>query len=108
MPNSLQSEPVRDLLDRLFKAAEGDDLRRVRVAMAHPDGFGPVSTREQADAYEEIYIPVSPEAGRVIADDTISLAAEMGNYLGYVRDPANGYLSVLFPDADGLEITCRA
>ena len=219
MPNSLQSEPVRDLLDRLFKAAEGDDLRRVRVAMAHPAGFGPASTREQADAYEEIYIPVSPEAGRllysliraarpatvvefgtsfgistihlaaavrdngaghvistelnaakvaratanlaeagladwvtilegdarqtlatigtpvefvlldgwknlylpvlhlleprltpgalVIADDTISLAAEMGNYLGYVRDPANGYLSVLFPDADGLEITCR-
>ncbi len=44
----------------------------------------------------------------VIADDTISLAAEMGDYLGYVRDPANGYLSVLFPDADGLEITCRA
>ena len=220
MPNSLQSEPVRDLLDRLFKAAEGDDLRRVRVAMAHPDGFGPTATREQADAYEEIYIPVSPEAGRliyslvraarpatvvefgtsfgistihlaaavrdngagrvistelnaakvaratanlteagladwvtilegdarrtlatidtpvefvlldgwkslylpvlylleprlttgalVIADDTISLAAEMGDYLGYVRDPANGYLSVLFPDADGLEITCRA
>jgi predicted O-methyltransferase YrrM len=220
MPNSLQSEPVRDLLDRLFKAAEGDDLRRVRVAMAHPDGFGPTATREQADAYEEIYLPVSPEAGRliysliraarpatvvefgtsfgistihlaaavrdngagrvistelnaakvaratanlaeagladwvtilegdarrtlatidtpvefllldgwkslylpvlyllephltpgalVIADDTISLAAEMGDYLGYVRDPANGYLSVLFPDADGLEITCRA
>jgi predicted O-methyltransferase YrrM len=226
MPNSLQSEPVRGLLDRLFKAAAGDDLRRVRVAMAHPDGFGPTATREQADAYEEIYIPISPEAGRllysliraarpstvvefgtsfaistihlaaavrdngavrdnragrvistelnaakvarataniaeagladwvtilegdaretlatidapvefvlldgwknlylpvlhlleprltpgalVIADDTISLAHEMGNYLGYVRDPANGYLSVLFPDADGLEITCRA
>jgi predicted O-methyltransferase YrrM len=220
MANSLQSEPVRGLLDRLFKAAEGDDLRRVGVAMAHPDGFGPTSLREQAAAYEEIYIPVSPEAGRllysliraarpatvvefgtsfgistihlaaavrdngagrvistelnaakvarataniaeagladwvtilegdarqtlasidtpvefvlldgwknlylpvlrlleprltpgalVIADDTISLAAEMGDYLGYVRDPANGYLSVLFPDADGLEITCRA
>jgi predicted O-methyltransferase YrrM len=226
MPNSLQSEPVRGLLDRLFKAAAGDNLRRVRVAMAHPDGFGPTATREQADAYEEIYIPISPEAGRllysliraarpstvvefgtsfaistihlaaavrdngavrdnragrvistelnaakvarataniaeagladwvtilegdalktlatidtpvefvlldgwknlylpvlhlleprltpgalVIADDTISLAHEMGNYLGYVRDPANGYLSVLFPDADGLEITCRA
>ena len=219
MPNSLQSEPVRNLLDRLFKAAEGDDLRRVRVAKAHPDGFAPTAARERSDAYEEIYIPVSPEAGRllysliraarpatvvefgtsfgistvhlaaavrdngvgrvvstelnaakvaratanlaeaglanwvtildgdavatlatidtpvefvlldgwkylylpvlqllearltpgalVIADDTISLAAEMADYLGYVRDPANGYLSVLFPDADGLEITCR-
>ena len=44
----------------------------------------------------------------MIADDTISLADEMADYLDYVRDPANGYLSVLFPDADGLEITCRA
>ena len=52
--------------------------------------------------------PRLPPGALVIADDTISLAAEMGNYLGYVRDPANGYLSVLFPDADGLEITCRA
>jgi predicted O-methyltransferase YrrM len=220
MVNSLQSEPVRDLLDRLFQAAEGDDLRRVRVASRHPDGFGPTSAREQADAYEEIYIPVSPEGGRllyalirssrpstvvefgtsfgistihlaaavrdngtgrvvstelnaakvaqaraniaeagladwvtilqgdametlatvdapvefvlldgwkylylpvlhlleprltpgalVIADDSISLAAQMANYLAYVRDPANGYLSVLFPESDGLEITCRA
>ena len=220
MPNSLQSEPVRDLLSRLYKAAEGDDLRRVRVAMANPSGFGPTSAREQADAYEEIYIPISPEAGRliysliraarpatvaefgasfgistihlaaavrdngagrvvstelnaakvarataniaeaglanwvtilegdalatlatidsplefvlldgwknlylpvlhlleprltpgalVIADDAISLAAEMANYLGYVRDPANGYLSVPFPDPGDLEITCRA
>ena len=216
---SLQSEPVRDLLGRLFQAAEGDDLRRVRVAMDHPDGFGPTSARAQADAYEEIYIPVSPEGGRllyalirasrpstvvefgtsfgistihlaaavrdngtgrvvstelnaakvaqakaniaeagltdwvtilegdametlatldapvefvlldgwkylylpvlrlleprltpgalVIADDSISLAAQMANYLAYVRDPANGYLSIQFPESDGLEITCR-
>ena len=24
-----------------------------------------------------------------------------------VRDPAHGYLSVSFPESDGLEITCR-
>jgi len=220
MPNSLQSEPVRDLLNRLFHAAAGDDPRRVRLDLAHPGGFGPTSAREQADAYQEIYIPVSPEAGRllysliraarpstvvefgtsfgistihlaaavrdngagrvvstelnavkaarataniaeagladwvtifegdalatlatidtpvefvlldgwkylylpvlhlleprlppgalVIADDAISLAAEMADYLGYVRDPAHGYLSVPFPDPGDLEITCRA
>jgi len=43
----------------------------------------------------------------VIADDSISLAAQMANYLAYVRDPANGYLSIEFPESDGLEITCR-
>jgi hypothetical protein len=99
IPNSLQSEPVRGLLDRLFKAAEGDDLRRVRVAMAHPDGFGPVSTREQADAYEEIYIPVSPEAGRLLY--SLIRAARPSTVVEFGT-------SFLFPDADGLEITCRA
>ena len=44
----------------------------------------------------------------VLADDTISLAAQMTDYLAYVRDPANGYVCVEFPDADGIEITCRA
>jgi predicted O-methyltransferase YrrM len=220
MVNSLLAPPVRPLLDRLFQAAEGDDLRRAGVAARHPDGLAAASARERADAYEEIYIPVSPEGGRllyalirasrpstvvefgtsfgistihlaaavrdngagrvistelnaakvtqaraniaeagladlvtilegdaletladlsapvefvlldgwknlylpvlrllephlvpgalVVADDTISLAAQMTDYLAYVRDPAHGYISVEFPDADGLEITCRA
>jgi len=220
VPNSLTSPPVRPLLDRLFRAADADDTHWVTIRERHPDGVAAGSARDKADAYAELYIPVSPEGGRllytlirasrpatvvefgtsfgistihlaaavrdngtgrvvstelnaakvararanlaeagladvvtilagdaretladlpgpvgfvlldgwknlylpvlrlleprltpgalVIADDTISLAAEMGDYLGYVRDPANGYLSVLFPDADGLEITCRA
>jgi len=41
----------------------------------------------------------------VLADDTElpSLAA----YLAHVRDPANGYTSVNFPVADGMEVSCR-
>ena len=35
------------------------------------------------------------------------MAAEMTDYLSYVRDPAHGYLSVSFPESDGLEISCR-
>jgi predicted O-methyltransferase YrrM len=218
MPNSLQSPPVRPVLDRLFKAAEGDAARRARMEARLPDGFS--GAREKADAYEEVYIPVSPEGGRllyalirasrpatvvefgtsfgistihlaaavqdngaggvistelnaakvtqaranlaeagladqvtilegdaletlaeldapvgfvlldgwkdlylpvlrllepnltpgalVLADDTISQAADMPDYLSYVRDPANGYLSISFPESDGLEITLRA
>jgi len=220
MSNSLQTEPVRGLLDRLFRAAGDDDLRRPRIAERYPDGFVEATAREQADAFQELYIPVSPEGGRllyaliraarpatvaefgtsfgistihlaaavrdngtgrvistelsaakvaqaranvaeaglsdwvtvlegdaletlagvagpvgfvlldgwknlylpvlrlleprltagalVLADDTISMAAQMADYLGYVRDPANGYLSVSFPESDGLEISCRA
>ena len=217
MPNSLQSPPVRPVLDRLFKAAEADAARSARMTSRHPDGFS--GAREKADAYEELYIPVSPEGGRllyalirasrpatvvefgasfgistihlaaavqdngagrvistelnaakvnraranvaeagladqvtilagdaletlagldapvgfvlldgwkdlylpvlrlleprlapgalVVADDTVSMADEMTDYLSYVRDPAHGYLSVAFPESDGLEITCR-
>ena len=220
MSNSLQTEPVRGLLDRLFRAAGDDDLRRLGIAERYPAGVGRLGAAEQADAYQELYIPVSPEGGRllyaliraarpatmvefgtsfgistihvaaaardngaghvistelnaakvaqaraniaeaglsdwvtilegdarqtlgtvdapvgfvlldgwknlylpvlrlleprltpgalVLADDTISMAAEMTDYLSYIRDPANGYLSIPFPESDGLEITCRA
>jgi predicted O-methyltransferase YrrM len=217
MPNSLQSPPVRPVLDRLFKAAEGDAAGRARMEARHPDGFS--GAREKADAYEDVYIPVSPEGGRllyalirasrpstvvefgasfgistihlaaavqdngagrvistelsankvtqaranlaeaglsdqvtilegdarqtladldgpvefvlldgwkdlylpvlrlleprltpgalILADDSVSQAADMPDYLSHVRNPANGYLSVTFPESDGLEITCR-
>jgi predicted O-methyltransferase YrrM len=42
----------------------------------------------------------------VVADDNTFPA--MGDYLAYVRDPANGYVSVDFPVEDGMEISCRA
>ena len=217
MPNSLQSPPASPVLDRLFKAAEGDAARRARMEARHPDGFS--GAREKADAYEDVYIPVSPEGGRllyalirasrpstvvefgasfgistihlaaavqdngagrvistelnankvtqaranlaeaglsdqvtilegdarqtladldgpvefvlldgwkdlylpvlrllephltpgalILADDSVSQAANMPDYLSHVRNPANGYLSVTFPESDGLEITCR-
>lgn len=220
MPNSLQSVPIRPLLDRLYKAADGDALNRALVAMRNPAGFAEATARQQADAYEELYLPVSPEGGRllyalvrasrpdtvvefgtsfgisaihlaaavrdngsgrvistelnaakvaqateniaeaglaglvtilegdaldtlgtvdtpvqfvlldgwarfylpvlrllesrltpgalIVADGTIAEAAEMAGYLTYVRDSAHGYLSIPFPEATGLEITCCA
>jgi predicted O-methyltransferase YrrM len=219
MPNSLTDPPVRPVLDRLFQAADQDVAQWVSIRERHPDGFAAMSAREQADAYGELYIPVSPEGGRllytlirasrpatvvefgtsfgistihlaaavrdngtgrvvstelnaakvaracanlaeagladvvtilagdaretladlpgpvgfvlldgwknlylpilrqleprlaagalVVADDTVSMAAQMTDYLAYVRDPAHGYVSIAFPESDGLEITCR-
>jgi len=67
------------------------------------------------DGWKNLYLPVvrllEPRlaAGAlVLADDSISLAAQMTEYLACVRDPGHGYVSVGFPDADGLEISCRA
>jgi hypothetical protein len=40
----------------------------------------------------------------IVADDTNF--PSMSGYLDYVRDPANGYVSVAFPIEDGMEISC--
>ncbi|MFC0110534.1 O-methyltransferase [Kibdelosporangium aridum] len=40
----------------------------------------------------------------VVADDVTF--PTMADYLGYVRDPANGYVSVEFPVEDGMEVSC--
>jgi predicted O-methyltransferase YrrM len=64
------------------------------------------------DGWKDLCLPVlamlephlAPGA-LVLADDTDQSA--MTDYLGYVRDPANGYESVEFPVDDGVEISCR-
>ena len=66
MPNSLTSPPVRPVLDRLFQAADDDAAHWATMRQRHPDGFAALSAREQADAYGELYIPVSPEGGRLL------------------------------------------
>ena len=40
-----------------------------------------------------------------VADDVTFESVQP--YLGYVRDPANGYEGVTFPVEDGMEISCR-
>ncbi len=67
------------------------------------------------DGWKELYLPVlelleprlSPGA-LVVADNTSM--DELAPYLDYVRDPANGYVSVPFParESDSMEISCRA
>jgi predicted O-methyltransferase YrrM len=65
------------------------------------------------DGWKDLYVPVlksieerlAPGA-LVVADD--STFPSMAGYLAYIRDPANGYVSVDFPVEDGMEISCRA
>jgi hypothetical protein len=40
----------------------------------------------------------------IVADD-INLSS-MTSYLEYVRNPANGYVTIAFPVDDGMEISC--
>jgi predicted O-methyltransferase YrrM len=65
------------------------------------------------DGWKDLCLPVlrmleprlAPGA-LVVADDIDQ--ESMAPYLAYVREPANGYVSVAFPVEDGMEISCRA
>lgn len=63
------------------------------------------------DGWKDLCLPVlrSLESrlaiGALIVADDIPLPSLSG-YLEYVRHPANGYVSVAFPVADGMEVSC--
>jgi predicted O-methyltransferase YrrM len=65
------------------------------------------------DGWKDLCLPVlrslEPRLapGALVVADDITMAS-MADYLAYVRDPANGYVSVAFPVEDGMEISCRA
>jgi predicted O-methyltransferase YrrM len=66
------------------------------------------------DGWNESYLQVlnilqpklAPQA-LVLADDVNVFAEGCQDYLDYVRNPANGYLSVNFPMGEGLELSMR-
>jgi predicted O-methyltransferase YrrM len=65
------------------------------------------------DGWKDLCLPVlrllEPRlaSGALVVADDIHLPT-LADYLTYVRDPANGYISVAFPVEDGMEISCRA
>ncbi|HUA28345.1 MAG TPA: class I SAM-dependent methyltransferase [Streptosporangiaceae bacterium] len=62
------------------------------------------------DGWKDLCLPVlrllEPKLtpGALVAADDITNPG-MADYLAYVRDPANGYVTVAFPVADGMEIS---
>ncbi|AQT81472.1 methyltransferase [Mycolicibacterium litorale] len=67
------------------------------------------------DGWKDLYLPVlrllEPQLrpGALVVADNTGLP-DTQPYVDYVRDPANGYVSVSFPvrEADAMEISCRA
>jgi predicted O-methyltransferase YrrM len=85
----------------------GDALKTL-AGLTDPVGFALL------DGWKELYLdmlrviePKLSPGALVAADDTDSFASVLANYLGYVRDSANGYVSVGFPVGDGVEVSCR-
>jgi predicted O-methyltransferase YrrM len=83
------------------------DARETLTSVAGPIGLVVL------DGWKELCLPLLQQLqarlapGALVVADDINLPS-MGPYLEYVRDPANGYVSVAFPVEDGMEISCRA
>ncbi|MDT5011109.1 MAG: hypothetical protein QOH57_2726 [Mycobacterium sp.] len=95
-------------LDDLITVLEGDALSTLQT-LDGSVGF------VLLDGWKEFYLPVvkllEPRllpGALVVADNTDM--EETRPYVDYVRDPANGYVSVTFPvrGAGSMEISCRA
>ncbi|MFF5566335.1 O-methyltransferase [Streptomyces sp. NPDC012623] len=92
-------------LDDVITVLEGDALRTL-AALRQPVDF------LFLDGWKNLCLPVLQLLEPHIAPGTLVIAddvdlADLGPYLDYVRDTANGYQSVTFPVEDGLEISCR-
>lgn len=95
-------------IDDLVTILDGDALQTLRQV----DGeIGLVLL----DGWKEMYLPVLqliekqlPAGALILADNANSPGA--ASYLEYVRDPANGYVSLNFDDKqrDSTELSCRA
>ena len=64
------------------------------------------------DGWKDLCLPVLRLLEPRLAPGTLVVADDIGlpdlrPYLAHVRDPANGYQSVTFPVADGMELSCR-
>jgi predicted O-methyltransferase YrrM len=67
------------------------------------------------DGWKDLYLPLLKQLepklspGAFVAADDIHLFPDaLKAYLDYVREPANGYVSVTFPEGDAVEISVRA
>lgn len=63
MANTLQAPDVATVLDRMYTAAK-NQMSQLRERVGDFDR--PMSAQERADAMSEFYIPVTPEAGRLL------------------------------------------
>ena len=95
-------------LDDLITVLQGDAMQTLA------DVEGPIEF-VLLDGWKDLYTQVlellEPRLvpGALVVADNTSMPG-LQPYVDYMRDPANGYVSVSFParDADSMEISCRA
>ncbi len=101
-----------------FRAAGLSDLIEIRIG----DAFETLKTGIEGgidlvllDGWKPLYLSMLKfleprlSAGALIVADDLAVAPEaLASYVGYVREPSNGYVSVEVPLGDRIEISVRA
>lgn len=64
--STLRDPRVSEVLRRMFADAQQDDAAYQRALAGRPDGFTPTDHQERADAWSQIYMPISADAGRLL------------------------------------------
>ena len=81
------------------------DARQTLAALPGPVGL------VLLDGWKDLCLPGAPPAGTRSSrparwsPPTTSPTPAWPSYLDYIRDPANGYVTVAFPVEDGMEIS---
>jgi predicted O-methyltransferase YrrM len=65
MAHTLADPRVRSALDRMFAEAERDDEAAARAGL-HPAALATMDAAERADRSAELYLPISPEGGKLL------------------------------------------
>jgi predicted O-methyltransferase YrrM len=103
------SEYIRDAgLTDVVDLRVGDALETLK-------GLQPDISVVFLDGWKNLYLPMlellepALQSGALVAADDLDLfPAALKTYLDYVRDPANGYVSVMIPVGDAMELSVRA
>ncbi|MEY9929029.1 putative O-methyltransferase YrrM [Catenulispora sp. GP43] len=65
-PSTLRDPRVAEALQRMFASADQDDAAYERALAQRPQGFADTDSQQRADAWSEIYMPISADAGRLL------------------------------------------
>lgn len=64
--STLRDPRVAEALRRMFALAQQDDAAFERALARRPEGFADTDSQQRADAWSEIYMPISADAGRLL------------------------------------------
>ena len=111
--NTFKAESAREYI-RAAGLLDVVDLR-IGDALETLEGLRKDVTAVFLDGWKNLYLPIlkllepALKPGALVAADDLDLFPKpLAEYLGYVRDPANGYVSVTLPVGDAMELSVLA